>query len=41
MKKFKKLGYIEYGERLRVHNSSLSGVLKDSVFADLLAARQN
>jgi CRP/FNR family cyclic AMP-dependent transcriptional regulator len=41
MKKFKKLGYIEYGERLRVHNSSLSGVLKDSVFSDLLAARQN
>jgi len=30
MNKFKKLGYIEYGERLRVHNSSLSGVLKDS-----------
>jgi len=28
MNKFKSLGYIEYGERLRVHNSSLSGVLK-------------
>jgi len=41
MKKFKKLGYIEYGERLRVHNSSLSGVLKDSVFSDRLASRPN
>ena len=41
MKKFKKLGYIEYGERLRVHNSSLSGVLKDSVFSDQLASRAN
>ena len=39
MNKFKKLGYIEYGERLRVHNSSLSGVLKDSVFSELRAAR--
>ncbi len=39
MNKFKKLGYIEYGERLRVHNSSLSGVLKDSIFADLRASR--
>jgi CRP/FNR family cyclic AMP-dependent transcriptional regulator len=38
MNKFKKLGYIEYGERLRVHNSSLSGVLKDSIFSELLAA---
>ena len=28
MNKFKKLEYIEYGERLRLHNSSLSGVLK-------------
>jgi CRP-like cAMP-binding protein len=41
MNKFKKLGYIEYGERLRVHNSSLSGVLKDSVFYDQLASRPN
>jgi CRP/FNR family cyclic AMP-dependent transcriptional regulator len=38
MNKFKKLGYIEYGERLRVHNSSLSGVLKDSIFSDLRAS---
>jgi CRP-like cAMP-binding protein len=37
MNKFKRLGYIEYGERLRVHNSSLSGVLKDSIFSDLRA----
>jgi len=41
MNKFKKLGYIEYGERLRVHNSSLSGVLKDSIFSDLHAPRPN
>ena len=41
MNKFKKLGYIEYGERLRVHNSSLSGVLKDSIFSDLQASRPN
>jgi CRP/FNR family cyclic AMP-dependent transcriptional regulator len=41
MNKFKKLGYIEYGERLRVHNSSLSGVLKDSIFSDLLASGPN
>jgi CRP/FNR family cyclic AMP-dependent transcriptional regulator len=41
MNKFKKLGYIEYGERLRVHNSSLSGVLKDSIFSDLHASRPN
>ncbi len=41
MNKFKKLGYIEYGERLRVHNSSLSSVLKDSIFSDLLASRPN
>jgi CRP-like cAMP-binding protein len=40
MNKFKKLGYIEYGESLRVHNSSLSGVLKDSIFSELHAARQ-
>ena len=39
MNKFKKLGYIEYGERLRVHNSSLSGILKDSIFSELHAAR--
>jgi len=41
MNKFKKLGYIEYGERLRVHNASLSGVLKDSIFSDLTASRLN
>jgi len=41
MNKFKKLGYIEYGERLRVHNSSLSGVLKNSIFSDLHASRPN
>ena len=41
MNKFKKLGYIEYGERLRVHNSTLSGVLKDSIFTDLRASRLN
>jgi CRP/FNR family transcriptional regulator, cyclic AMP receptor protein len=39
MNKFKKLGYIEYGERLQVHNSSLSGVLKDSMLSDLPASR--
>ena len=41
MNKFKKLGYIEYGERLRVHNSSLSSVLKDSILSDLFASRLN
>ena len=41
MNKFKKLGYIEYGERLRVHNSSLSGLLKHSILSDLLASRPN
>jgi CRP/FNR family transcriptional regulator, cyclic AMP receptor protein len=41
MNKFKKLGYIEYGERLRVHNSSLSSVLKDSILSDLLASQLN
>ena len=41
MNKFKNLGYIEYGERLRVHNSSLSGVLKDSIFSELHASRPN
>ena len=41
MNKFKKLGYIEYGERLRVHNSSLISVLKYSIFSDLLASRPN
>ena len=41
MNKFKKLGYVEYGERLRVHSTSLSGVLKDSVFADLAASQPN
>jgi hypothetical protein len=41
MNKFKKLGYVEYGEQLRIHNSSLSGVLKDSILSDLLAFRPN
>jgi CRP/FNR family cyclic AMP-dependent transcriptional regulator len=41
MNKFKKLGYIEYGERLRVHNTSLTGVLKDSILSDMLAAPPN
>jgi CRP/FNR family cyclic AMP-dependent transcriptional regulator len=40
MNKFKKLGYIEYGEGLRVHSSSLSGVLQDSMFPDLRASRR-
>ena len=39
MNKFKRLGYIEYGERLRVHSFSLSGVLQNSAFPDLRAAR--
>jgi CRP/FNR family cyclic AMP-dependent transcriptional regulator len=41
MNKFKKRGYIEYGKGLLVHNSSLSGVLKDSIFSDLAAYRPN
>jgi CRP/FNR family transcriptional regulator, cyclic AMP receptor protein len=41
MNKFKKLGYIEYGKGLRVHNSSLSGVLKDSIFYNMRAFRPN
>ena len=41
MNKFKKRGYIEYGKGLLVHNSSLSGVLKDSIFSDLAASRTN
>jgi CRP/FNR family cyclic AMP-dependent transcriptional regulator len=41
MNKFKKQGYIEYGKGLRVHNSSLRGVLKDSIFSDLAASRPN
>jgi CRP/FNR family transcriptional regulator, cyclic AMP receptor protein len=41
MNKFKKLGYIEYGERLRVHNTSLTGVLKDSILSDMLASPPN
>jgi CRP/FNR family cyclic AMP-dependent transcriptional regulator len=41
MNKFKKLGYIEYGERVRVHNSTLRGVLKDSIFSDLRSSRPN
>jgi CRP/FNR family transcriptional regulator, cyclic AMP receptor protein len=39
MNKFKKQGYIEYGKELRVHSSSLSGVLQDSIFSDLRASR--
>jgi CRP/FNR family cyclic AMP-dependent transcriptional regulator len=39
MNKFKKQGYIEYGKGLRVHSSSLAGVLQDSMFSDLRAAR--
>jgi CRP-like cAMP-binding protein len=41
MSKFKKLGYIEYGEGLRIHSSSLSGVLKDSIFSELASSRPN
>jgi CRP-like cAMP-binding protein len=41
MNKFNKLGYVEYGEQLRIHNSSLSGVLKDSTFSELAASRSN
>ena len=41
MNKFRKRGYIEDGKVLRVHNSSLSGVLKDSIFSDLHASRPN
>src|SRR6202158_4759902 len=40
MNKFKKLGYIEYGKGLRVHSSSLSGVLQGSMFSDLRASRR-
>ena len=39
MNKFKKQGYIEYGKGLRVHSSSLTGVLQDSMFSDLRASR--
>src|ERR1700720_280904 len=39
MNKFKKQGYIEYGKGLRVHNSSLAGVLQDSMFSELRASR--
>jgi CRP-like cAMP-binding protein len=39
MNKFKKEGHIEYGKRLRVHSSSLTGVLQHSMFSDLRAAR--
>jgi CRP-like cAMP-binding protein len=41
MNKFKKQGYIEYGKGLRVHSSSLAGVLQDSMFSDLRASRLN
>jgi len=41
MNKFKKQGYIEYGKGLRVHGSSLAGVLQDSMFSDLRASRLN
>ena len=41
MSKFKKLGYIEYGKGLRVHNSSLSGLLQDLPIPDPRASRPN
>lgn len=41
MNKFKKQGYIEYGKGLRVHSSSLCGVLQDSIFSDLFASRSS
>ena len=41
MNKFKKQGYIEYGKELRVHSSSLTGVLQESMFSDLRASRPN
>ena len=40
MNKFKKQGYIEYGKGLRVHSSSLSGVLQDSMFSEMRASRR-
>jgi CRP/FNR family transcriptional regulator, cyclic AMP receptor protein len=39
MNKFKRRGYIEYGKGLRVHSSSLTGVLQDSMFSHLRASR--
>jgi CRP/FNR family cyclic AMP-dependent transcriptional regulator len=39
MNKFKKQGHIEYGKGLRVHGSSLRGILQDSMFSDLRASR--
>jgi len=39
MNKFKKKGYIEYGKELRVHSSSLSGVVQDSMSFELRASR--
>jgi CRP/FNR family cyclic AMP-dependent transcriptional regulator len=39
MNKFKKQGYIEYGKGLRVHSSTLTGVLQDSMFSDLRTSR--
>jgi CRP/FNR family cyclic AMP-dependent transcriptional regulator len=41
MKKFKKKGYVEYGKGLRIHSSSLSAVLQDSIFTELSASRPN
>src|ERR1700719_4586766 len=41
MSKFMKLGYIEYGKGLRVHNSSLSGVLQNFTIPDPRASRPN
>lgn len=41
MNEFKKRGYIEYGKGLRVHSSSLTGVLQNSMFPDLRAFRPN
>ena len=40
MNKFKKQGHIEYGKRLRIHSSSLSGVLQNSTFSEPRAARR-
>jgi CRP/FNR family cyclic AMP-dependent transcriptional regulator len=41
MNKFKKQGYVEYGKGLRIHSSSLSAVLQDSIFTELSASRPN
>jgi len=41
MSKFKKLGYIEYGKGLRIHNSTLSSVLRDSTIPNLPDSQAN